>query len=279
MKPTDLHNEIFNHLISREVRFKPRVQDDDRLRSGYWFIGNDEYINLSFWDGYDPHRHIHRIAFAYDYNGKQEAYLNLSARDDDSEASILRELANEIGAEERPRNHWVKIYGIGIDDSSTVIKHLDDLIDNDLAVINKYIPRLTTVSTITRDKFEKNVSKINEARESLGLTPAILPTKPKARKTITTRTGVTSKAMESYLRKTLASEKEILPVHNELQNRLFENLKSQFPDSYLMMEEDYIDLLLKTGDQVYLYEVKPYDSPTRCIREGLGQLMYYCSQH
>lgn len=65
-------------------------------------------------------------------------------------------------------------------------------------------------------------------------------------------------------------------VHNELQNVLFEHLRGLYGDA-VIMEEDYVDILVKIPSGRLLVEVKPYRSPIYCIREALGQLLYYAS--
>ena len=44
------------------------------------------------------------------------------------------------------------------------------------------------------------------------------------------------------------------------------------------MEEDYVDISVELPTGRLLIEVKPHYSPTYCIREALGQLLYYASR-
>lgn len=273
------HNDIFEHLIKRDIRFKPRIQRGARTQAGYWFIGDDTYLNLSFWDGYDQLRNIHRLGFGYSFDRYRNTYLILSAKDHADDAAVLAEMAVELGARKDRQGLWIKDYGFDVTDSGTVIQHLEQFIKEDLPIIDRYVDRLQSVSHITRDKFEKNVTKINEVRATMGLAPVPLTPRHKHRKKMRSRHGVHSREVETYLRTTMATEVEVTPRHNELQNQMYAQLKRDYPDAYLVMEENFIDLQLDTGDSLHLIEVKPYTSVTRCIREGIGQLLQYYSDN
>jgi len=100
----------------------------ERLNKGYWFIGDDTYMNLSFWDGYDQLRKIHRLGFAIDFNRSNEVYLNLSAKDNTEEANYLSEVAQVIGAKAKYPDLSQKIYGSNIKSSKDFIILLDEFI-------------------------------------------------------------------------------------------------------------------------------------------------------
>lgn len=62
--------------------------------------------------------------------------------------------------------------------------------------------------------------------------------------------------------------------HNELQNDLYERLSASYPEQ-VFMEKDFVDISVNLDDRKLLYEVKSDNSPIRCIREALGQLLQY----
>lgn len=72
-------------------------------------------------------------------------------------------------------------------------------------------------------------------------------------------------------------------LHNEIFNHLITRGIRFKPrvhnDARIIMEEKDIDLIQEYEGVTHLYEVKPYKNPAKCIREGLGQLMHYCSQY
>ncbi len=73
--------------------------------------------------------------------------------------------------------------------------------------------------------------------------------------------------------------------HGEIQNALNEQLENKYDEVGIerTLGDIRVDVLgIKYNNQederknTYdIYEVKPYDSPTECIREALGQLLYY----
>lgn len=273
------HNDVYEHLITKGIKFKPRVMKSDRLDKGYWFIGDDTYMNLSFWDGYDQLRKIHRLGFAIDFNRSNEVYLNLSAKDNPEEAKYLNKVAQAIGAKEKYPDLSQKNYGSNIKSSTEFIELLDEFIEEDKPRLDKFISNSSTIKHITLERFNRNIDRINTIRASLGLnlSPISEPIKPL--KTLKGRGGVTSKSVHKHIRERIAKKIEVKSLHNQLQNELYKQLDSQYENDKLIMEENWIDLLQVSGGKTYLYEVKPYESPTKCIREGIGQLLHYCSQH
>jgi hypothetical protein len=63
--------------------------------------------------------------------------------------------------------------------------------------------------------------------------------------------------------------------HNQLQNRLYQRLVEQYGVQNVLMEKDYVDVQVRVGSQLTLYEVKPFDSPLLCLRDALGQILLY----
>lgn len=111
----EFHNNVYNHLIDLGILFKPRVKSSNRLDNGYWFIGDDTYMNLSFWDGYDQDRKIHRIGFAIDFNLRNEVYLNISAKDNSDEARYLLNISKAVGATSQSENLITPPFSLQID--------------------------------------------------------------------------------------------------------------------------------------------------------------------
>jgi hypothetical protein len=55
---SELHDELFQflfdrHLQNRDFVFMPRQQASERLSQGYWFLGDDNYLIISFYSGGD----------------------------------------------------------------------------------------------------------------------------------------------------------------------------------------------------------------------------------
>lgn len=64
-------------------------------------------------------------------------------------------------------------------------------------------------------------------------------------------------------------------AHNILQEKVYKYLCERFGITNVELERDNIDITLNRSNAITLYEVKPYLSTERCIREALGQLLLY----
>ena len=91
--------------------FMPRrINNRNRLEKGYWFIGDDNYLQVTFWDNDDPARHIHNIAFTI--NLSKGCYLEFSSKYDEQKAKFLESLTKQFGGFEKiAENRWRKHYG------------------------------------------------------------------------------------------------------------------------------------------------------------------------
>ena len=68
--------------------------------------------------------------------------------------------------------------------------------------------------------------------------------------------------------------------HNKLQQQFFEWLKASKSDpdgKTCIMEKDFVDITYTENEQTELYEVKTSPVPWKCMREAVGQLIYYSS--
>jgi hypothetical protein len=203
----------------------------------------------------------------------------LSAKDNPEEAEYLNKVAEAIGAKSKYPDLSQKIYGSNIKSSEEFIKLLDEFIEVDKPKLDKFILGSSTIKHITLERFNRNIDRINSIRTNLGLTLSPMSEPIEPLKTFKGRGGVTSKSVHKHIRERIAKKIEIKSLHNQLQNELYKQLDDEYVNDKLIMEENWIDLLQVSGGKTYLYEVKPYESPTRCIREGIGQLLHYCSQH
>lgn len=64
-------------------------------------------------------------------------------------------------------------------------------------------------------------------------------------------------------------------THNKIQIAFAKFLKKKFPDDIIRTETNYIDVKRENKNEIYYYEVKPYNSAYHCIRAGIGQLLDY----
>jgi hypothetical protein len=64
-------------------------------------------------------------------------------------------------------------------------------------------------------------------------------------------------------------------AHNILQKKVYEYLRERFGKANVELEKDNIDITVNKVNVITIYEVKPYSSAIQCIREALGQLLFY----
>ena len=58
-----VHDELFQFLRDHNVIFMPRQKASERLNQGYWFIGDDNYLAISFYTGGDTSNKTPNITF------------------------------------------------------------------------------------------------------------------------------------------------------------------------------------------------------------------------
>ena len=68
---------------------------------------------------------------------------------------------------------------------------------------------------------------------------------------------------------------QVTPEHARMQSILMEQLQAEFPTAKVVREENYIDVLVKTDDEVRLYEIKSDLAPRTVLRLAVGQLLEY----
>ena len=66
--------------------------------------------------------------------------------------------------------------------------------------------------------------------------------------------------------------------HNLLQQALYDSLIERFGKESVLLEEDFVDVKLVQPNSITLYEVKSSSYAALCIREALGQLLFYALQ-
>jgi hypothetical protein len=163
-----LHEKILDHLlklrkIEQNLYFVPRkINNQQRLDKGYWFIGNEYYLNLSFWNGMDWKEKIHNIGFVV--LDDKHTYIELSAQDSDSKTAFLNELAQNIGGfhKDSSKNKWFKFYP-----QRDIIKNLDNFIKEIKPQIDALIikRRPTGITLVDIDFYNKYSDKIKSLRE------------------------------------------------------------------------------------------------------------------
>lgn len=80
---------------------------------------------------------------------------------------------------------------------------------------------------------------------------------------------------ERQLKSITTTEQFITLQHGIWEERLLEQIKNKYDDVGQELSFIRIDVFGKKDNVYDIYEVKPYMSATQCIREALGQILYY----
>jgi hypothetical protein len=68
---------------------------------------------------------------------------------------------------------------------------------------------------------------------------------------------------------------ECTPEHANMQAKLMQKLKREYPGAQIFRESEFIDVSLRTNAELILFEIKSDLSPRSVIRHGLGQILEY----
>lgn len=125
-----IHEKVLDYFINlRKANpafyFVPRkINNKGRLDEGYWFIGNDYYVHISFWNGMDWKEKIHNIGFVI--HSDRTSKIELSAQDSHEKSDFLEKVAFRLkGFTKDPsKNKWYKELD-GTDYLSAMIKFIE----------------------------------------------------------------------------------------------------------------------------------------------------------
>lgn len=164
-----IHKKILAEFLrlrkkNPDLYFVPRkINNEKRLEKGYWFIGNDAYLQVSFWNGSDWKEKIHSISLVVLNDGR--SYIELSAQDSTQKAKFLEKLALKIGGfnKSSSKNKWFKHY-----DGKDYITNLNHFITNVKPIIDNLIltEKPKDITTIDEKFFKKYFDKITKIRNS-----------------------------------------------------------------------------------------------------------------
>jgi|GEM_PF-901537 len=135
-----IHNKVLSYFIERRKRdpqfyFAVRIKNNkNRKDSGYWFLGNDDYIHLSFWEGQDWREKVYNIGFVI--HSDLTSKIELSAQDSIEKAAILRTLIREIPGfvQIGNKNKWWKPYN-----DNQYMTHLQEFLSTYKPVIDELL--------------------------------------------------------------------------------------------------------------------------------------------
>ncbi len=171
-KIEEFHDELFNYLTSvhqQDPTFMFRVRrmnNQNRLDKGYWFNGNESYLETSFWDYKDTLHQTPVIRLVYIFESK-EWLCELVGRDSRERETYFEQMGKALNI---PRiNESAQIWRVKLDgDFSDAIKGFIN--PNQLkSKIDEYVqnsPKEEVVRFLDSYIFKKDIDKINFFREN-----------------------------------------------------------------------------------------------------------------
>jgi hypothetical protein len=167
--PAALHQAVFELLDSRrtenpEFRFTLRqINRGSRLEKGFWFHGNEHYLAVSFWSGFDWKNKTPDIIFVIT---QFACYLEIPALAGGEKKRFLEaQIVPKIQGMGRARARFMKFYADGPEQikSESYKQHLHYFLENEYPTIDGIIKEheeelqghLNPIGVITLEKFRK----------------------------------------------------------------------------------------------------------------------------
>jgi len=170
------HDQIYQHLLDQrtvnpDFYFTVRKRGGARLEKGYWFLGNEDYIAVSFWSGSDTINKTANISFIMLPPKSKflkrygcDAFIQLTARDSVTKSKFLQTITTKIpGFKKDCDGQWHKPYT-----STDQIKNLDLFLSNEKPVIDELMGDMNLDGLSLLDESSlKYLERVEGIREEL----------------------------------------------------------------------------------------------------------------
>ncbi|MDY0123222.1 AAA family ATPase [Sulfurimonas sp.] len=166
----ELHEKILSRLLAYREEHKDFTfylrKKGERLDAGYWFLGNENYINIPLFNRGDSNNKTQTIGFVYEQNNDRsfiEIVFNNVLNVDDNEIKFYEELVHFLPKAEQKAagNRYWYIFS-----EKDVFENLDyyikDFRNKCLELIKKYA--LEDKYIISEHEFNRYLNRINEYR-------------------------------------------------------------------------------------------------------------------
>jgi len=183
-----IHDELFRFLRDHNVIFMPRQKASLKLDQGYWFIGNDNYLAISFYTGGDTSNKTPNITFhmylSDFYLGSINRsrspvplsciYLSNTAGSSGwkTKEPVINEIRNKLGGFECNRvtdsieSRWNRFYENRSYDDSDYLKCLEEFLTKDKPVIDMIISdaKNSEINFLDKNKVDRKIYNIEKMR-------------------------------------------------------------------------------------------------------------------
>lgn len=161
------------------LTYKLRTKNNNnRLEKGFWFLGNENYLVVSFWDGMDWKNKTPNIYLTCEPSGKFS--LVFTSRDSSVKADFLRNLASIIPGFKQKKTqgesiaYWEKILSYP-EDRKPFLDVLDEFLKTDKKIIDTFISNevelkkkdLDGINFVPPKDFNKNLRRIKDYRKNI----------------------------------------------------------------------------------------------------------------
>jgi len=177
------HDEIYRFLeekreIQELLTYKIRAtNNNNRLGKGLWFLGNENYLALSFWAGNDWKNKTPNIYLQFLPNGKVS--LIFSSRDSSIKGDFLKNLAtilpgfNQGKSKGELINYWEKNLSNAV--TKPFLETLEEFLKTDKKIIDTFLTNeielkrrgLDGLGFIEISEFNKNLDRLKNYRSNL----------------------------------------------------------------------------------------------------------------
>jgi predicted ATP-binding protein involved in virulence len=167
-----IHETLYKHLREnhKDLRFKSRQTNlYGRLDIGYWFIGNENYLGLSFWGGTDWQNKTPNIFVGIDLKNIDfpSIFIEFVAYTDEKKADFFKKIATPLRLTRAKRsgkdtNLWRKTI------EGTYLEALDQFIETDKPIIDAFITSQKIENlfpSIEENDFNRKVADIERRRK------------------------------------------------------------------------------------------------------------------
>jgi predicted ATP-binding protein involved in virulence len=179
----EIHEKTYTHLREKypDLRFTLRkIDKGGRLRKGYWFIGNENSLAFSFWQGMDRQNMTPNIIFIIHLNGGTT--FEFIDRDNGKKRTFFEQIAKplkmlvKLQIDEGIAVRWSRLYS---QPDTDYIKSLDDFINNEKVLIDTFISfNGNLLPPIDELSFKNSLDKIEKYRQSVPIINPVKVTQP-----------------------------------------------------------------------------------------------------
>jgi len=168
----DVHEAIFDFLIEKNIedsdfRFTTRQNNrNNRLTLGYWFIGDDNYLEVSFWDGKEGISRINKIGYTVDLK-RNKVYYNFSTKSDLGK-EIVDLAIKKLSTPKVEKYFWKTILVENIISIDQILDSLKNFLFDVKPVIDEIVLEnlQNGISFIPDEKFKKQIEKISKIKNN-----------------------------------------------------------------------------------------------------------------